>query len=62
MAEEATTRDPVERLRLVVAAASRRDLDTVMSFYACDAVLDFLIRGWAPTKARMRFARFSKTG
>ena len=41
MAEEATTRDPVERLRLVVAAASRRDLDTVMSFYASDAVLDF---------------------
>ena len=41
MSEESTTRDPVERLRLVFPAASRRDLDTLMSFYASDAVLDF---------------------
>jgi len=41
MPDESTTRDPVERLRLVFPAASRRDLDTLMSFYASDAVLDF---------------------
>ena len=41
MSEESTTPDPVERLRLNFAAASRRDLDTLMTSYASDAVLDF---------------------
>ena len=41
MSEECTTPDLVERMRLVVDAASRRDLDTLMTFYAPDAVLDF---------------------
>jgi ketosteroid isomerase-like protein len=41
MSEESTTPDLVERMRLVVDAASRRDLDTLMTFYASDAVLDF---------------------
>jgi ketosteroid isomerase-like protein len=41
MSEESTTPDLVERMRLVVAAASRRDLDALMTFYAPDAVLDF---------------------
>jgi ketosteroid isomerase-like protein len=36
--EESTTPDLVERLRLLFAAASRRDLDALMSFYAPDAV------------------------
>jgi ketosteroid isomerase-like protein len=38
MAEESTTPDLAARLRLLFAAASRRDLDTLMSFYAPDAV------------------------
>ena len=38
MSEKSTTPDLVERLRLLFAAASRRDLDTLMSFYAPDAV------------------------
>src|SRR5437764_26421 len=41
MAEESTTPDLVELVRLVFAAASGRDLDTLMSFYASDAVFDF---------------------
>jgi len=41
MSKESTTPDLVELVRLVFAAASRRDLDTLMSFYASDAVLDF---------------------
>ena len=40
MPEESTTSDLVERLRLFFAAASRRDLDTLTTFYASDAVLD----------------------
>jgi ketosteroid isomerase-like protein len=40
MPEESTTPDLVERLRLFFAAASRRDLDTLTTFYASDAVLD----------------------
>ena len=38
MPEESTTPDLAERVRLLFAAASRRDLDTLMSFYAPDAV------------------------
>jgi ketosteroid isomerase-like protein len=38
MAEASTTPDLVDRVRLLFAAASRRDLDTLMSFYAPDAV------------------------
>jgi ketosteroid isomerase-like protein len=45
MPEESTTPDLVERLRLVFAAASRRDVDTLMTFYASDAVLDFSDQG-----------------
>jgi limonene-1,2-epoxide hydrolase len=40
MSREFTTPDLVERLRLFFAAASRRDLDTLTTFYASDAVLD----------------------
>ena len=40
MSQESTTPDLVERSRLAFAAASRRDLDTLMTFYASDAVLD----------------------
>jgi ketosteroid isomerase-like protein len=38
MSEESATHDLVETVRLLFAAASRRDLDTLMSFYAPDAV------------------------
>ena len=40
MSEKAATPDLVERSRLAFTAASRRDLDTLMTFYASDAVLD----------------------
>jgi ketosteroid isomerase-like protein len=38
MTEESTSPDLAELTRLLFAAASRRDLDTLMSFYAPDAV------------------------
>ncbi|MCW3058135.1 MAG: SnoaL-like domain, partial [Solirubrobacterales bacterium] len=38
MSEDAVTPDLAERVRLLFAAASRHDLDTLMSFYAPDAV------------------------
>ena len=38
MSEDAMTPDLAERVRLLFAAANRRDLDTLMSFYAPDAV------------------------
>jgi ketosteroid isomerase-like protein len=41
MSEESTTPDLVEITRRASQAASRRDLDTLMTFYASDAVLDF---------------------
>jgi ketosteroid isomerase-like protein len=41
MADESTTPDPVELSRRAFAAASRRDLDALMTFYASDAVVDF---------------------
>src|SRR5213075_1047790 len=47
MPEESTTSDLVERLRLFFAAASRRDLDTLTTFYASDAVLDLSDLGLA---------------
>jgi len=40
MSDQSATPDLVERLRLFFAAASRRDLDTLATFYASDAVLD----------------------
>ena len=40
MSEKAATPDLVERSRLAFTAASRRDLDTLVTFYASDAVLD----------------------
>jgi limonene-1,2-epoxide hydrolase len=45
MSAESTTPDLVERLRLFFAAASRRDLDTLMTFCASDAVLDLFELG-----------------
>src|ERR1700730_12388062 len=42
MRQASTVPDLAERLRLLFAAASRRDLDTLMSFSAPDAV-------WEPT-------------
>ena len=41
MSQESKTHDLVELTRFAFAAASRRDLDTLMTFYASDAVLDF---------------------
>jgi ketosteroid isomerase-like protein len=41
MSEESTTPGLVEITRRASKAASRRDLDTLMTFYASDAVLDF---------------------
>jgi len=40
MVEESTTPDLVELVRRITKAASARDLDTVLSFYAPDAVWD----------------------
>jgi ketosteroid isomerase-like protein len=40
MSEESTTPDPVELLRSAFEALDRRDLDAVMRFYRCDAILD----------------------
>jgi ketosteroid isomerase-like protein len=39
MSEETTTPGPVELTRLAFEAANRRDIDTVMSFFAPDAVV-----------------------
>jgi len=40
MPDESTTPDPVELTRLVFEAVNQRDIDTVMSFVAPDAVFD----------------------
>src|SRR5947209_1261034 len=40
MSQEVRSADPVELTRRAFAAASRRDLDTLMTFFASDAVLD----------------------
>jgi ketosteroid isomerase-like protein len=40
MSEESTTPDLAELTRLVFEAVNQRDIDTVMSFFAPDAVLD----------------------
>jgi ketosteroid isomerase-like protein len=40
MSEESTTPDPVELTRRMMEGANRHDLDTVMQFYAPDAVWD----------------------
>jgi ketosteroid isomerase-like protein len=40
MAEESTTPNPVALFRQGVEAATRRDLDKLLSFYAPDAVWD----------------------
>jgi ketosteroid isomerase-like protein len=40
MADESTTPDLVERQKRLTEAASRRDLDLLMAFYAPDAVYD----------------------
>ncbi len=40
MSEESTTPDLVELVCATLGAASRRDLDGLMAFYASDAVLD----------------------
>jgi ketosteroid isomerase-like protein len=40
MSEEATTPDPTERVRSQLDAMNRRDLDTLMTAFAPDAVYD----------------------
>jgi ketosteroid isomerase-like protein len=45
VSHEATTRDLVERWQKTAEAYARRDLDTVMSLFAPDAVWDFSSAG-----------------
>ena len=43
MSERSTTLDLVERMRGLVGALARRDLDAVVSFHAPDAVMDAMV-------------------
>jgi ketosteroid isomerase-like protein len=58
MTEESTTPDLAELTRKAVAAGSRRDLGTLMSFYAPDAVWDLSPMGIGTFEGRAAIRRF----
>jgi ketosteroid isomerase-like protein len=58
MSQESTTPDLVELVRQAVEAATRPELDALMSFYAPDAVWDMSPMGIGTFKGRAAIRRF----